>query len=310
MDPKISIITIVKNDRGIADTLAGLSTQERPAPTEIIVVDASKPEKFADIRAKYPEVIWHQFTPRTVGKTSIPEQRNVGIELAKGEIVVFIDANCKPSERWLVEITRPILEGKETMVAGSVRASDERAYVNTNPEDAIGGDYLTSSGTGNLAFKKELWNTVGKFDESYLFGSDVDFTWRCVLAGNKIRFLRDVYITHNFGSLGDEIARSFRYGKARAVILKKHPELFKELLGGSPYLTVYTIYFLGLPLTLFYPWYPFTLVLAVIKNIGSKHPFKRVFLNMIYTVGMWFEFAVMAASTMSLNATESSPKKR
>jgi len=292
MKPTLSIIIIVKNDRGIEDTLAGLEKQEKPAPTEIIVVDASDPSLLADIRKKYPEVHWHQFTQVVPGKTTIPEQRNVAIRLAEGEIIVSIDANCIPSEHWLVELTKPILDGRETMTAGSVRASDPKAYANVNREDDKNNGYVTSSGGGNFAFKKEICEKVGVFDESFLFGSDVDFTWRCHKAGNKILFVRHAFITHDWGTFGDEVSRSFRYGKARAVVLRKHPELFREFFGDNLYLLAYTVYFLGLPLTYYFWWYPFIILLAFIKNI-TNHPFKKVFLNMVYTVGMWAGFLRM-----------------
>jgi glycosyltransferase involved in cell wall biosynthesis len=309
MKPEISIIIIVKNDRGIAHTLDALERQEKPVPSEIIVVDASDPSLLADIRRAHPDVKWHQFVPQIPNKTSIPEQRNVGVELAQGNIIVFIDANCVPSEHWLVELAKPILEGKETMTAGSVRASDPKVYVNVNPEDDKNDGYLTQSGTGNLAFKKEIWEKVGKFDESFLFGSDADFTWRCSKAGNRILFVRHAFITHDWGDLKSEIKRSFRYGKARAYIIKKHPELLRELLGDNLYILAYTLYFVGLPLTYFFWWYPFVILLAIAKNVGH-HPFKMVFMNATYTAGMWVEFLAIASRAIFSNATVSSARKR
>ena len=308
MKPKISVIVIVKSDPGIENTLVGLENQVKPAPTEIIVVDATKDTSLEDIRKRHSNVSWYKFTPIVANKSSIPEQRNFGIQSAKGEIIVFIDANCVPSEHWLSKLTEPILDGRETMVAGSVRATDPKTHVNINPEDHKNDGYLTSSATINLAFMKELWSEVGGFDESFLFGSDVDFTWRCYKAGNKIRFVRSAFVTHDWGDLKDEIKRSIRYGRARAVILQKHPELFQEFLGGNLYILVYTLYFLGLPLTYYFWWYPLIIILAFVKNAG-KHPFKLVFLNMIYTVGMWLEFLKIFSRTIFSKAPESSVTK-
>jgi glycosyltransferase involved in cell wall biosynthesis len=298
MKPTISIITIVKNDRGIAETLDGLEKQEKPAPTEIIVVDASAPALLEDIREKHPDVRWHQFVPLPgKKKTSIPEQRNVGIRLAQGDIVVFIDANCVPSPHWLSDLVAPILDGSETMAAGSVRAANSKTYVNIKPEDDEKDEYLATAPTINLAFKKETWEQAGGFDESFLFGSDGDFTWRCHKAGNRIRFVRSASVTHDWGSLKDEIKRSYRYGKARTDIFRKHPELLRELVGGNSYILIYTIYFLGLPLTLYVWWYPLIIVLAFLKN-AKNHPFKTVFMNVIYTFGVWVELVKLFFSAI------------
>lgn len=291
MQPKISIIIIVKNDRGIADTLASLATQKISAPSETIVVDASDPALLVDIKNKYPDVRWYQFEPAAANKTSIPEQRNFGIRHAQGEIIVFIDANCVPKQDWLVELTKPILEDKETMTAGPVIPSDVKHQVSRNP--TVGKDnYIGWAPTINLAFKKNLWEALGGFDESFLYGSDADFTWRWSDAGHKIYFVHNAVITHDWGNAKRDLGRSFDYGKARAKLFVKHPKRLTTLLNDNLYVTVYTIYILGLPLTFYFWWYPFFILLALLKNINDK-PLKTVLYNLSYTVGMWVGFVIL-----------------
>lgn len=286
-NPEISIIIIVKDDRGIDQTLAALTKQAKPKPTEIIVVDSSK-SSLSDIRKKYPDVLWHSFIPSPSRKSSIPEQRNAGIQHAKGNIIVFIDANCIPSDNWLSALVKPVIDGAETMTAGSVSASNPKTYVNLNSL-RIKKEYLSASPTINLAFKKDIWKSVGGFDESFLYGSDVDFCWRAIDKGNRILFVRDAVITHNWGTFSDEIKRSFKYGKARADLLIKHRErVVKDLFGDTSYVLIYSIYLAGLPLTIIFPWYPLTILLLVLKNIKHK-PVKTVLINLIYTLGFWKE---------------------
>lgn len=287
MKAEISIVIIVKNDRGIADTLAGLELQKKPAPTEIIVVDASEPSLLADIRAKYPDVHWYQFVSKISGKTTIPEQRNFGIQQANGGIIVFIDANCIPSENWLVKLTAPLLDGSESITAGSVYSADPKSlnfYTN-----ATKGNYIGLTGSANLAFKKEVWKKVGGFDESFLFSSDNDFLWRCVDLGYMIRNIHGASITHDWGSFRDEVKRSINYGIGRSRLFKKHPRRLKELSGDAFYILAYTLYIIGLPLTFLIWWYPFLIVFAFVKNINDK-PFKTVIINLIYTIAMWVGF--------------------
>ncbi len=95
----VSIIIVVKNDRGIEATLEHLSRIGNRIRHEIIVVDASEPELLAEIRQKFPVVRWYQFPPSL--KRTTPQQRNRGIELARGDIIAFIDANCIPADTWL-----------------------------------------------------------------------------------------------------------------------------------------------------------------------------------------------------------------
>ncbi len=286
-NPEISIIIVVKNDKGIANTLAGLRCQKTNISTETIVVDASDPLLLADIRNTYSDVRWFQFIPSKPNKTTIPEQRNFGIEQAQGQIIAFIDANCVPSENWLSYLTQPILNGSEVITAGKVLASNPKTQVNYHPTQVI-GDYVTSAGTGNLAFKKSLWSKIGGFDESFLFSEDTDFTWRSVEAGNKIRYIPEASMTHDWGDSKCQIKRSYNYGKGRARLFKKHQNRVKELLTDNLYVSFYTLYILGLPLVSYVWWYPFIITLVFIKNFGNK-PFRTVILNISYTLGFHIE---------------------
>src|SRR6266446_2312280 len=114
----VSIIIVVKNDRGIDATLEHVYSSKTKVKFETIVVDVSRQDKLADIKNKYPNVIWDQFPMSN--KRTTPEQRNRGLELAQGGIIVFIDANCIPVEGWLDAIVSTITGG-ESIVCGPVR---------------------------------------------------------------------------------------------------------------------------------------------------------------------------------------------
>ena len=283
MTEKISVIIINKNDRGIANTLAALRTQQKPVFTEILVIDASRPDILKDIREAHSEVIWHQFVPAVQNKSSIPEQRNYGIRKASGDIIVFIDANCVPVDGWLTKLTTPILSGEEEITAGPFGSVDTSKRIVS--VDALPYEYLTCSGTGNLAFRRRVWEKVGGFDENFLYGSDVDFTWRCVDVGYRIRHIPEAAVSHDWGGSVEDFRRFFKYGKARADLLIKHPQRIREqMFGESAFVLVYMVWLFGLPLMIVFPWYPLTLLCIVLKNINHK-PVRTVVINMAYTVG-------------------------
>ena len=52
--------------------------------------------------------------------------------------------------------------------------------------------YLNECPTINLAFRREAFDAVGGFDEAFAYGSDVDFSWRLIDAGYRIRSVPDV----------------------------------------------------------------------------------------------------------------------
>jgi glycosyltransferase involved in cell wall biosynthesis len=289
MSIKISIIIIVKNDRGIADTLTNLVRQKRSAPTEVLVIDASLPEVLQDIKEAHPEARWFQFVPKILNKTSIPEQRNFGIRQAIGDVIVFIDANCLPVDGWLERLTAPILNGEESITSGSFDSIDvSNRIVSTESKSH---NYLTCSGTGNLAFHKKVWETVNGFDENFLFGSDVDFTWRCVDAGYRILSVPDAKSTHDWGTLREDLRRSLKYGNARADLFKKHRHrIYGQLIKESVVIPIYTIWLLSLLITFIYPWYPLSIFLFVILFIvrnPKDNPIRKVLTTIFYTIGFY-----------------------
>jgi GT2 family glycosyltransferase len=56
---------------------------------------------------------------------------------------------------------------------------------------------------------------VGGFDESFDYGSDIDFSWRLRDAGVRLRSVPEARVEHDWGSHSRQLRRAFRYGQAR-----------------------------------------------------------------------------------------------
>lgn len=283
---KISIVIIVKNDRGVADTLQHLYKKINNN-VEIIVVDSSKP-KLHDIYKRFQKVQWIDFVSKSKNKISIPEQRNIGVKKAKGEIIVFIDANCIPVGNWLETLIKPIIEYNEKIVCGRARDLHNTTHRDDFPVGNKNPKYIGECATINLAIHKDVFKKVGYFDESFQYGSDLDFTWRAVDSGFKIRYVKDAVIKHDWGDVKHEMKRAFRYGQGRAKVYKKHPKRIKQLITQDYFFLFYIVFLLGLPLVLFFPYYPFLLVIPFVKNIYKK-PFQTIADHFCYAVGFLLE---------------------
>ncbi|HSW96463.1 MAG TPA: glycosyltransferase [Candidatus Saccharimonadales bacterium] len=280
----ISIIIIVKNDRRISNVLKELKTITKPEKTEIIVVDASK-GKLEDIKNSFKQVLWIDFESKKKKKITIPEQRNVGITHAKGDIIVFIDSDCKPHKDWLSQLVGPIRNESEQIVAGIVRLEDENSMHNLEQNKNLKKKYLTEAPTMNIAISRGVYNEIGTYDENFQFGSDVDFSWRATRSGFKIRFNDEAIIYHDLGNTKHEIRRMYFYGKARTMLYKKHRYRLR-FFWGNEFLTIfYPLYFIFLPLTLFYYWYPLLLLFPLTKY-RNQNPFRFILLKTMYGAGV------------------------
>jgi cellulose synthase/poly-beta-1,6-N-acetylglucosamine synthase-like glycosyltransferase len=288
----ISVVAISKDEPELDETLAEVARQAEAAgePYEIIVVDASRGRLDAIARS-HPLVRWLAFEqPPGVGVT-IPHQRNAGVHAARGEIVVFTDAGCRPQAGWLSRLVAPLLEDGETVVAGvAVGPEGGGGLYDEGIRRTAASRYLDECPTINLAFRREAYDAVGGFDETFAYGSDVDFSWRLQDAGHRIRSAPEAIVTHDWGNRRRQVRRSYAYGKARARLYRKHRARRAGLLRREPMVVVYPAFLLGLPLTLVFPLYPALLLIPAWRN--RRNGAVRVLVDhLVYGAGVLAELS-------------------
>lgn len=285
----ISIIIILKNDPEVINTIQGLNKMNKKSDLEIIVVDRST-IKYPRIVSKIP-LTWISFDPK--GKRfTIANQRNAGIRNSKGEIIVFIDASCVPDPRWIEEITRPILKENEKIVMGRTGSIGKNTLNDLAFKHLAKNKrkYVEGAATINLAISKEVFKKIGYFDETFDYGSDMDFTWRASDAGFKVRYQESAFVAHNWGTTHDEIKRTILYGRARARLMRKHWKTrWKNLFTVDSPALVYPLLIIGLPIALIFPAYLFLFVLLVLKNIKEPNPVGIVMKHIVYGWGVILE---------------------
>jgi glycosyltransferase involved in cell wall biosynthesis len=284
----ISIIITVKNSREIEETLNSLSNVKRPERTEIVVIDVSKRKTLLDIKRKFPAVKWSYYINQTNKKITTPEQRNEGIKKSLGDILILLDAGCIVDKNWLIELTKPIREGKEFFVSGKVESLEKGAHKNWNPKEE---GYINQSGGANIAFSKEIVSIVGYFDETFNYGSDIDFSWRTINRGYKIKYNPNAIVYHNWGNWRADIKRGIMYGEARVNLYKKHLSRIKNLFNPRLdmfilYYPLFFIYVLSLiPITFLWGYYPLFLLIPVVRSINSN-PLRKMVFDFFFGLGI------------------------
>jgi len=264
----ISIIIIVKNDRGIENTLRRLTKIPKPEKTEIIVVDASE-GNLDDIKQKFSKVRWIYFHDNAHKGYTYAEQRNMGIKNSKGDIIVFLDSDCVPFKpQWLSELTNEIRNGLEDIVCGKIESLRELPSRWDDSYKRIDNiKYITSVPTGNVSFRKSLIKKIGFFNEKLELGGceDIDFFWRAINNGYKVKYNKEAIVIHDWGGFRKNTLRVFLYGQRRFDLFMKHKEKFlsKENLVVS----VYALFILLSPITLFWRYYPLFLIIPILKGI-------------------------------------------
>jgi glycosyltransferase involved in cell wall biosynthesis len=289
---RVSFVIISKDEPALDATLSALAAQctTLSCETEIVVVDASA-GRLARIRDRHPSVRWHDFEPDPGVGVSIPHQRNAGVRMARGEAIAFTDCGCLPERGWATALLAPILDGEESVSVGrAVGRGDTSIY---RPLSSAGGDYLTECPTINLAFTRSAFDDVAGFDERFAYGSDIDFSWRLVQAGHRLRFVPGAAVSVDWGSPRRQLRRAWSYGRARARLYRKHGGL-RTAWRSDPVPFAYGLYVLGLPLALLSPAYLGLLAVPALRNRDGQTALTLVD-HLLLGAGFTREWAALTA---------------
>jgi len=167
---------------------------------EIIVVDNGSVSIPEDIVANHPGTRMLRESQAGPGPA-----RNLGVRSAKGEIIAFIDADCRARSNWLsnaLQAVRSSLEG--TILGGDVRVWRDRGNTFTGIEafEAV-FEYRFKffieqhgyCGTGNLVVRRSDYEKVGPFAGIEL-AEDVEWGQRARSAGLTFRYVPEMVVFH------------------------------------------------------------------------------------------------------------------
>ncbi len=159
---KVSIVVISKNEPALAETLDAFVPLLDGPLDEVVVVDASA-GRLDFIRDQRPWLKWVAFTPRPGAGVTIPEQRNLGVAEAIGDIIVFTDCGCVPEPEWLPRLLAPIIDGREAVTCGRTGSRGRSVYEGTPDgiarfeESGATPEHVEECPTINMAFRREVF---------------------------------------------------------------------------------------------------------------------------------------------------------
>lgn len=261
----ISIVIISKDESSLDGTLTDVRSEAERfgEAAEIVVVDASD-DRLDHVRLLHEaDVRWVRFLQPPGVKVTIPHQRNTGVREARGQVIVFTDAGCRPEPGWLESLVAPLFQDEHVTVGLTLATPGSSGLYDEGARRALHSRYLRECSTINLAFRRAVFDAIGGFDEEFAYGSDVDFSWRLTNAGYRIRAVPDAIVRHDWGGWRRQLRRSYVYGKARMRLYRKHRARLRRVLRDDPMVVVYPAFILGLPLTFFFPFYFYPALLLV-----------------------------------------------
>lgn len=237
---RISLIVPVRNEADhIYRTLSGLAEQAFPTSDfEIIVVDGMSEDGTADIVRELQQTVpnLHLFEN---SKRLASSARNVGVRNASGEFLAIVDGHCQINDsRFLTKLVdafessgadtlgrpQPLRSESPTAFQNAVSAA-RTSWLGHNPDSAIFSDVARFVPADNVAvaYRREVFDKIGLFDESFDACEDVEFNTRVRLAGLTCYFTPTIAVDYQPRlTLKGLMQQMARYGRGRAKLTRKH----------------------------------------------------------------------------------------
>lgn len=230
--PKVSVVVCSYNG---SKTLDGClqSLRELNYPDyEVILVNDGSTDRVPEIAARYDYIRYHSQPNR-----GLSVARNVGMELALGDIIAYTDDDCFADPDWLYYLVAKLLETGATGVGGpNLLPTDDgpvAACVSASPgtpAHILIDDNVAEHVPGcNMAFWADRLRAIGGFDPAYTkAGDDVDVCWRLQAEGDVIVFAPAAMVWHHRRATVEAYLKQQRgYGEAEGLLKRKHPEKFQ-----------------------------------------------------------------------------------
>ena len=197
---EMSIVIPLYNEEQNIGNLIKLLENQVQKDFELIIVDDGSRDTSVNVIKK----IKTSFAKRILKQENSgpAAARNRGIDVAKGDLICFIDSDCMPKNNWTYEIKECFKDKSKNIVYGALNNGNKDffsvaldfcwGYI-LNDKNKGGKRELATS--ANLIVRKEVLDKV-RFDPKMIMAEDTDFSIRARKKGYEIFFEPEIKVFH------------------------------------------------------------------------------------------------------------------
>ena len=264
----ISIVCPIYNEeKHIAGCLDSIIRQDYPHDQmEVLIVDGMSTDRTREIVQEYQEkypFIFLLDNPKHI----VPTGLNIGIQVAKGEVIIRMDAHAIYPDNYFSVLVEKLfalnadnvgglcrtLPAKDTPVCEAIAAAlsspfgmgDSHFRIGTNKEMRV--DTVPFG-----CFRREVFDRIGYFDEELIRNQDDEFNGRIIKYGGRIYLVPSIVVDYYARETIGKVSQMFyQYGLFKPLVNKKLGEA-ATVRQFFPFFFVLGL-IIGLPLSFVHP---------------------------------------------------------
>ncbi len=212
------VVTTLNMGSYLPDLLDSLVVQEQPF--EVIIVDSMSTDDTVDTVLRYSTNF--PFIRLVQKKCSRGEGRNIGVQHAKYDHILFTDGDAIANAFWVSKM-KEMFENGAKVVAGKTVQMGYQPFEKLQRVELFFDDFDVTYPSVNLGFEKQLFEEIGGFDPVFVTAEDIDLNIRAVMHGSRIDYCPEGVIYHRARStMVGFVEQAFWNGFGRKQLTSKH----------------------------------------------------------------------------------------
>ena len=205
------VIRTLDEARYLDELLHGVKQQLSSFDVECVVIDSGSTDATLEIAREHNCVITHISRE----EFSFGRSLNLGCEVAKGDILVFVSGHCVPANpHWLQSLCDPIAQGTAQYIYGrqlggaESHFSEHRIFQKYFPAHSKLPQEGFFCNNANAAIARDAWEQH-RFDEEVTGLEDMELAQRLHNEGGRIGYVADACVYHYHSESWRQVRRRF-----------------------------------------------------------------------------------------------------
>jgi glycosyltransferase involved in cell wall biosynthesis len=220
----ISVVVAVKDGLPwLEDQLGALGAQVCDDEWEVLVADNGSTDGSFQVAAGWSAGVAPVRVVDASARPGPAAARNVGADQARGEYLLFCDADDVVQPGWIAAMS--VALGSADVVAGSFETGSLNGGGPRPPLPAVTRQLgqVPAGLAANLGVRRASFDAVGGFDENLRVGEDVDLCWRLQFAGYKFAVQPEAVVAKRDRETGGGVfVHGVRHGRSGPALYRRH----------------------------------------------------------------------------------------